>query len=220
MAAFLINNKRLRTHTQTVNKVLLATVTTATLIATLLPSPVASASSRIEDRVDSTNITESAPLNLLNRTFARLETGLDDSVDSQRLTYRIRSADPDKSVDSILKGLLNNISGSDDESVVNEFIRLDTSAEENIDKTISTFIQTASFDEEDDEISPRLQQNFASAVKSSLARPDIQLFSAQIKEHTQSSRVLIVYDQETKDVVVLYLSDVSVVSADLTPELL
>lgn len=153
-------------------------------------------------RIETTNHTDSAPLNLVNRSYAKLESGLGDMIDSQRLTYRLRSRAVGDTVEQVLKDLILNISGGPSEASLSE---LDEVSSGDLPAALDTFTRKfAAADGLDRELS-----GFVSAIKAALARTDVKIFEARIheRERGEDAHFLALVDEETNELLVLSLAN-------------
>lgn len=155
-------------------------------------------------RMITTNLAQSAPLNLVNRWFARLESTLDSSWSAERLTFRSYRHSEIQNPEKTIVKLLNDISGGAEEVRILE-LTLIVPTESTIRQSLDQFLNSLSFRAGTDETALTAQESLKAAVKAALARPDVLIHSARILRANIESRVLILIDNETKDVVLLAL---------------
>ncbi len=159
-------------------------------------------------RMITTHMAQSAPLNLVNRWFARLEGTLDDSWSSERLTFEsYRWAEIENHERTIAK-LLTDISGGPSEVQILELSPVSPS-ESSIRQTLEQFLNSLSFRDGSEDAGAMIQKSFKAAVKAALTRPDVFIHSARILRTGGESRVLVLVDDETKDLVLLTLGRVT-----------
>ena len=159
-------------------------------------------------RMISTNMAQSAPLNLVNRWFARLESTLDPSWSTERLTFRSYRYSEINNPEKTIVKLLNDISGGPDEVRILELTPL-VPTESTIRQTLDQFLNSLNFRPGTDETALTAQESLRAAVKAALARPDVLIHSARILRANIESRVLILIDNETKDLVLFALGSES-----------
>lgn len=155
-------------------------------------------------RIESTNTTESAPLNSIRRSFLLSSTFLNDNLDAEALTYRLATRfteTPEAKLKARLKDLLRDVSDSADESGIKDLEILATESEIQQALTKLQPLEGLGLDEREDatEARDRLQQ----AIKAALARDDIHLYRSEIQDHLATTHVLILVDGETQDILVL-----------------
>lgn len=168
-------------------------------------------------RFETTNQTQSAPLNSVSRSFGKAKEFLKDSIDSQKLTYRARpsKSEPNPSAadwENSVKQLLLNISGGPTQAKALSFESLTDDQRRRYG--VDTFLEHAVL-----ERSPESEAAIEGAknnLHAAFARPDIQLYSAWIRERSSLNNAnqtsstdwlaLVLLDEETKDVLVLELS--------------
>jgi hypothetical protein len=171
--------------------------------------------------METTNTTESAPLNLVNRTFSRIEPFLDATLELQRLTYRAHESAARETIDeAALKQLLVDISGEEDAFVsslelASTEVQLRSSLEAVTPASIwassaaADLVSTDAFADfsavanAQSTVMIEAGENFAGAVKAALIREDVKVYSAVIENGAESSRVFILVDEETSDILVL-----------------
>lgn len=181
--------------------------------------PATPSANLTKHRMETTHTTESAPLNLINRSFNRLEDLLNDSWETQRLTYRAyvaksgNSSPQPKSNDlkiSIetedLKRLLVDLGGGAEDVQILNFEPVTTENQaQNVLNSITTSLGS-SFSE-NGEFNESIGK-LGNSMKAALVRDDVKMFSVNLREKSDPSKVVILVDEETSDVLLLYLTQV------------
>lgn len=159
-------------------------------------------------RMETTNVTESAPLNLINRAFGRIEDLLIESIDSQRLTYRANDLAGQTIDQSILKQLIRDVAGDSVEVTVQTVEKQTTETQLRI--ALATLISTNEMQSETSNESPGLHtdliERFGNAAKAALSRDDVKLYSARSIDKAETSKILLFVDEETSDILALYVT--------------
>jgi hypothetical protein len=145
-------------------------------------------------RIESTNAVVSAPLNLVNRSFARLQSQFENSLLAERLTYRSPALGRNENSANRITELLINMNGGPIEAQLKDLLPVDPSL---ATSAIQAFINNES---------GARTERFSAATKAALARNDVHLFSARILERARDARVLVIVDEETHELLVLTLS--------------
>jgi hypothetical protein len=169
------------------------------LAPTLAPTLAhAAASARPTSRVQTINSVESAPLAVVSRSFTRLETSLGDSFDPDLLSYRIRHPGDslDDALEETMKTLLVNIAGGPIEASVTN-LEMVNSEPRQVTLALDTFAH---------DLDSEVIDGLSAALRSALARPDLKLYSARVVEKSEDLRFLLVFDEETQELLVMSLS--------------
>jgi hypothetical protein len=177
------------------------------IVAICLSSVLANAKS--VSQFQTINTVESAPLSLVNRSFSRLEASLDDSVDPDLLTYRLRNVDDN--VEVTIKGLLVNIAGGPSEATVTEF-DLTSPDPRQIKLAVETFTSEISQMEVSENSRAQVLESLSTAIKAALARADVKLYSASVNEKNLETKFLIMLDEETRELLAISLSSATLVT--------
>lgn len=189
---------------------LLSTIAFASSIAVLCSASLgfAAETARPATRMETTARAESAPLNLVARAFRDLEPRFTDSVRSQRLTYRIhRAPSGTEAIEVSLKRLMINIAGGDDFVQVREITSAhdDGSARALLTKFENTVTDAIAERGHSSEPGALALEKLRAAANALGARTDVKVFSAEIREDDLPSRVLLLLDEETDELLLLYL---------------
>ncbi len=160
-------------------------------------------------RMETTQAPQSAPLGLINRSFARVQSAFAIQLESQRLSYR--SLNPqDHSGSEVAKeraieDLLLNISGGSSEARVQDLAPI-IAGESSLKPTFERFARELTSSRSiDTSAGADSLTALVAAIKAALSRSDVQLHSARLIEKSATARVLILSDDETKEFVVLSL---------------
>ena len=166
-------------------------------------------------RMETTNIPESAPLNSVNRGFRELERSFDDHTQSQRLSYRIHRLSTQsftETFESSIRRLLLNIIGGTAPGDTSIAIQSITAGHDLTNRRwqLATFLRLVS-----SVISPSAQvrassvvpfNKFESALNAILAREDLKVFTAAILEEGFQTQILILQDEETSELLLLFVT--------------
>jgi hypothetical protein len=170
------------------NFTIIFTIASVAMLVMLAPTAQAA-------RIESTNAVTSAPLNIVNRSFARLQRQLDRDHETERLSYRApRTGDKIHQI----ANLLINLGGGPSEVHIKEIAPVDARLAQQAadsffaaDSRMNTSIRT---------------DRFVAATKAALARNDVHLFSARVVQRTGEARILILIDDETRELIVVSIS--------------
>lgn len=149
-------------------------------------------------RIVSTNRTSSAPLNLVNRSFARFEKDLAPALFTERLTFLPLRTQQITNHEKMVGKLLLDISGGPHEARLID-LKAIAPTEASIHNALEDFLAHISSNE-----NTKLS-SFRTSIKAALTRSDVLLYTAQLLRNDGHSRVLILMDDETKDIVLLLL---------------
>ncbi len=163
-----------------------------TILGTIVVSigVFALAHGRPESKMEMLNVSDSANIQKVAQEFSRLQTGFDSEVESEQLLYRLRKPSTDLAPD--LTKLLVDLSGGPDEIPVPDLVEM--TAQSDVAGLSRYFL------------SENGDRSFDSALKSVLASPEAKVFSSEVSEPTGPSRVLIVADEKTNELLLLFVS--------------
>ena len=168
-------------------------------------SPGAVSAHASVSRMETTNVPESAPLNLVSRTFVRILPYLDATLELQRLTYKARESDVHEDIDeSALKQLLLDISGDGPSTGADA----GDTVVKSLQPAVGELQQRAALEAVTPGASAAKDEseNLASAVKAALSRDDVKVYSAVIENSTESSNAFFLVDEETNDILVIIVT--------------
>lgn len=178
-----------------------------TLFALIAEQPAPARASDISAiRMITTATTESAPLNLVGRSFIRLEPAFNENIEAQRLTYIVRRASNDSNLMVPgLRGLLSNVSSGAGTISINS-ADSDSQVRAQLDGFLAAIDQSLAGATASRPTTADAIDRLKLALNSAITRQDMKLFSASVAEERLTTHYLILLDEETSDLLLLSLS--------------
>lgn len=178
-----------------------------TILASAAQQPaLARAAGASPVRMITTNTTESAPLNLVSRSFIRLEPAFADSIEAQRLTYLVRRASSDPSLlQQGLRSLLGHIS-SEGSAITIAAPETESQSHGQVESFLLAVNQDLAAAAAARPATVDAVERLKFALNSAITRQDMKVLSATVAEERLNTQHLILIDEETSDLLLLSLS--------------